>query len=73
MLCVMGDITETIGVTRAIVWKWIKDGELKATRIGRRWVIDSDDLMEMYKNRIKDPVEKMGYEVIIRKKNEESK
>jgi excisionase family DNA binding protein len=32
------------GVHRTCIWQWIKEGRLKATQIGRDWLIDPRDL-----------------------------
>jgi excisionase family DNA binding protein len=35
---------EKLGVSTQTVWRWCKRGEIKATRVGHRWMIDLTSL-----------------------------
>lgn len=40
------EIIEALGVTRRTLYNWIKDGKIKAIKIGNRWRITEDALQE---------------------------
>lgn len=41
------DVEKTLGVHRITLLRWIKDGKLKATKIGQRWFVRQSVLDEM--------------------------
>jgi len=44
-----------LGVTRERIWQLIRNGELKATRFGRVWMIDTKDLKAVERRPIGRP------------------
>ncbi|OGL74605.1 hypothetical protein A3C96_02135 [Candidatus Uhrbacteria bacterium RIFCSPHIGHO2_02_FULL_60_10] len=38
------ELAKKIGVTRTTVFRWIKEGKLKAERVGRNYIIPEDEL-----------------------------
>ncbi len=40
--CSTAELAKKIGVSRITVFRWIKEGKLKAERIGRNYVISED-------------------------------
>lgn len=43
------ELTEILQVTRRAIYNWIKDGKLKAVRIGREWRVTKENLEEFMK------------------------
>ncbi len=41
------DVAEALSVKVATVWAWIREGKLKAYRLGRMYRIDEDDVTKM--------------------------
>lgn len=70
------EISKMFGVTRNAVVNWIQTDKLKATKIGGEkglYVIKERDLVKYLLNKINKinkQFDAMGYEVIVRKKEE---
>ena len=43
------EITELLQVTRRTIYNWIKDGKLKAFKVGRGWRVTKEALEEFTK------------------------
>ena len=41
-------LSDVLGISRVAVFKKIKSGEIKATKIGRNFIIDKKDLPEIF-------------------------
>lgn len=55
------EVAGILNVTRVTVFRWIKDGSLKAKKIGRNYVIDHEELIKHLDSR---PLTEEGREQI---------
>lgn len=47
----LADMESIIGITRRTLLQWIKDGKLKAVKIGGRWRVSEKELQRILKGR----------------------
>lgn len=68
------EISKMFGVSRGAVVNWIQTDKLKATKIsgGEKglYVIKESDLVKYLLNKVNKQFDAMGYEIIVRKKEE---
>lgn len=51
------DVADRLMVQEPTVWKWIREGQLTATKVGRRYLISPRDLDDFLKKRRKEASE----------------
>ena len=53
------ELAEILGISRVAVHKRIKKGEIRATKVGRNYIIDKKDLPEIFGETLKDKDKKI--------------
>ena len=51
-LCRTGKVAEMLGVNRVAVIRWIKQGKIKAVRIGKEFRIPEDEVKRLLKGKV---------------------
>lgn len=57
------EVAEMLGILPRTVWTYIKDGRLKARKVGRAWKIPAESLKEFFDGELKTPTVKEIREV----------
>ncbi len=60
------ELAQILGISRIAVYRKIKDGKIKAIKIGRNFVIDKNDLSSIFKKRLSEK-EKAEIEQAVKK------
>ena len=57
-------LAKILGVSRITVYKKVKSGEIKATRVGRIFVISKNDIKSLLDNTLDDEIKKLIDEAV---------
>lgn len=60
------EVAALLGISRVAVFKKIKKGEIKATKVGRNYIIDRDDILALTENALQGK-EKQDIDMAIKK------
>ena len=45
-------LADMLNMSRFTVFKWVKSGKIKATKVGRTWIIDDPEVQRILKGRL---------------------
>ena len=45
-------LAKRLNLSRFTVFKWVKEGKIKATKAGKIWIIDDPDIQRLFKGKL---------------------